>query len=148
MKDSSFPVRSGFIIKGSGGAKCSIIDPKYSQVIADSAKLVIPRSLTDEEVGGPVKNMGGPIKLLYITMFEIGKSCVCIESRSKVLLLIRNQICNVLYSVCYLSQAPCDGHLLLGFMSGSKKSLHIYVNFSPWYPWAPILLNWDYKGLT
>ena len=42
---------------------------------ADSAKLVSPRSWTDEKVGGPVKNMGGPIKLLYITMFKIGKSC-------------------------------------------------------------------------
>ena len=41
----------------------------------DSAKLVSPRSSTDEKVGGPVKNMGGPIKLLYITMFKIGKSC-------------------------------------------------------------------------
>ena len=41
----------------------------------DSAKLVSPRSSTDENVGGPVKNMGGPIKLLYITMFKIGKSC-------------------------------------------------------------------------
>ena len=34
-----------------------------------------PRSSTDEKVGGPVKNMGGPIKLLNITMFKIGKSC-------------------------------------------------------------------------
>ena len=33
---------------------------------ADSAKLVSPWSSTDEKVGGPVKNMGGPIKLLYI----------------------------------------------------------------------------------
>ena len=41
----------------------------------DSAKLVSPRSSTDEKVEGPVKNMGGPIKLLYITMFKIGKSC-------------------------------------------------------------------------
>ena len=41
----------------------------------DSAKLVSPRSSTDEKVGGPVKNMGGPIKLLYITMFKMGKSC-------------------------------------------------------------------------
>ena len=43
--------------------------------VADSAKLISPRSSTDEKVGGPVKNMGGPIKLLYITMFKIGKSC-------------------------------------------------------------------------
>ena len=42
--------------------------------MTDSAKLVSPRSLTDEKVGGPVKNMGGPIKLLYIIMFKIGKS--------------------------------------------------------------------------
>ena len=42
---------------------------------SDSAKLVSPRSSTDEKVGGPVKNMGGPIKLLCITMFKIGKSC-------------------------------------------------------------------------
>ena len=41
----------------------------------DSAKLVSPRSSADEKVGGPVKNMGGPIKLLCITMFKIGKSC-------------------------------------------------------------------------
>ena len=26
---------------------------------------VSPRSSTDEKVGGPVKNMGGPMKLLY-----------------------------------------------------------------------------------
>ena len=44
-------------------------------VRTDSTKLVSPRSSTDEIVGGPVKNMGGPIKLLYITMFKIGKSC-------------------------------------------------------------------------
>ena len=43
--------------------------------ITDSAKLVSPRSSTDEKVAGPVKNMGGPIKLLYITTFKIGKSC-------------------------------------------------------------------------
>ena len=42
---------------------------------ADSAKLVSPRSSTNEKVGGPVKNMGGPIKLFCITMFKIGKSC-------------------------------------------------------------------------
>ena len=41
----------------------------------DSAKLVSPRSSTDEKVGGPVKNMGGPIKVPYITMFKIGKRC-------------------------------------------------------------------------
>ena len=41
----------------------------------DSAKLVSPRSSTDEKVGEPVKNMGGPLKLLYITMFKIGKKC-------------------------------------------------------------------------
>ena len=47
--------------------------PNYG--CTDSAKLVSPQSSTDEKVGGPVKNMGGPIKLLYITMFKIGKSC-------------------------------------------------------------------------
>ena len=45
------------------------------QPAADSAKLTSPRSSTDEKVGGPVKNMGGPIKLLYIIMFNILKSC-------------------------------------------------------------------------
>ena len=45
------------------------------QIMAESAKLVSPRSLTDEKVGGTVKNMGGPITLLYMTMFKIGKSC-------------------------------------------------------------------------
>ena len=43
--------------------------------LTDSAKLVSPRSYTDEKVGGPVKNMGVPIKLLYISMFKIRKSC-------------------------------------------------------------------------
>ena len=42
---------------------------------ADTAKLTGPRSSTDEKVGGPVKNMGGPIKLLYVIMFNILKSC-------------------------------------------------------------------------
>ena len=41
----------------------------------DTAKLTGPRSSTDEKVGGPVKNMGGPIKLLYVIMFNILKSC-------------------------------------------------------------------------
>ena len=41
----------------------------------DSAKLVSPRSSTDKKVGGPMKNMRGPIKLLYKSMFKIGKSC-------------------------------------------------------------------------
>ena len=43
-------------------------------MLTDSAKLVSPRSSTDENVGGPVKNMGGQMKLLY-AMFKIGKSC-------------------------------------------------------------------------
>ena len=41
---------------------------------ADSVKLVSPRSSTDEKVRGLVKNMGGPIKFLYITMFKIVKN--------------------------------------------------------------------------
>ena len=41
----------------------------------DTAKLTGPRSSTDEKVGGPVENMGGPIKLLYVIMFNILKSC-------------------------------------------------------------------------
>ena len=32
--------------------------------------------MTDEKVGGPMKNMGGLIMLLYIVMFEILKSCL------------------------------------------------------------------------
>ena len=31
--------------------------------------------MNDEKVGGPVKNMGGPIKLIFVIMFEILKSC-------------------------------------------------------------------------
>ena len=38
-----------------------------------SVKLVSPQSLTDEKVAGPVKNIGGPINLLYKTMSKIGK---------------------------------------------------------------------------
>ena len=41
---------------------------------AESAELAGPRSMTDEKVGGPVKNMGGPIKFLNVTMFKILKS--------------------------------------------------------------------------
>ena len=47
----------------------------WGVVHSDSAKLVSPRSSTDEKVGGPAKNMRGPVKLLYITMFKIGKNC-------------------------------------------------------------------------
>ena len=54
---------------------CTISACGYAIMEPDSAKLVSRRSLTDEKVGGPVKNMGGPIKLLYITMFKIGISC-------------------------------------------------------------------------
>ena len=45
------------------------------QLWPDSAKLVSPRFSTGEKVGGPVKNMGGPIKLPYITMFKTVKNC-------------------------------------------------------------------------
>ena len=41
---------------------------------AESAELAGPRSMTDEKVGGPVKNMGGQIKFLNVTMFKILKS--------------------------------------------------------------------------
>ena len=41
----------------------------------DSAKHAHPWSTTDEKLGGPVKNMGGPIKPFYVLMFEIVKSC-------------------------------------------------------------------------
>ena len=44
-------------------------------LVSDTAKLTGPRSSTDEKVGGPVKNMRGPIKLLYVIMFNILKSC-------------------------------------------------------------------------
>ena len=50
-------------------------DDIFMSICSDSAKLVSPRSSTDEKVGGPVKSMGRPIKLLYITAFKIGKSC-------------------------------------------------------------------------
>ena len=43
--------------------------------LLDSAKLVGPWSMTNGKVGGPVKNMGGPIKLLYVIMFKILKCC-------------------------------------------------------------------------
>ena len=37
---------------------------------AQTVKLASSRSTTDEKVG-PVKNMGGPIKFIYVIMFEI-----------------------------------------------------------------------------
>ena len=40
----------------------------------DSAKLS-PWSMTDGKVGGPAKNKGGTVKLLYVIIFEILKSC-------------------------------------------------------------------------
>ena len=40
-----------------------------------AAKLAGPQFMTDENVGGPVENMIRPIKLLYVIMFEILKSC-------------------------------------------------------------------------
>ena len=43
--------------------------------IPDTTKLTGPGSSTDEKVGGPVKNMGAPIKLIYVIMFNILKSC-------------------------------------------------------------------------
>ena len=43
--------------------------------MTDSAKLGSPWSKTYEKVGGPVKNMGEPIKLLYTIIYEILKSC-------------------------------------------------------------------------
>ena len=48
---------------------------KFPDAYTDTAKLTGPRSSTDEKVGGPVKNMRGPIKLLYVIMFNILKSC-------------------------------------------------------------------------
>ena len=38
-------------------------------------KLTGPRSVTSEKVVGQQKNMGAPIKLLYVKMFKIQKSC-------------------------------------------------------------------------
>ena len=49
---------------------------KYEHVagiISGYEKLAAPQSMTDEKVRGPVKKMGGPIKLLYVIMFEIIK---------------------------------------------------------------------------
>ena len=43
--------------------------------MTDSEKLGSPWFTTYEKVGGPVKNMGGPIKLLYTIIYEILKSC-------------------------------------------------------------------------
>ena len=46
---------------------------KYSW--ADSVKLADPQSTTNEKLAGPLKNMGAPTKLLYLSIFEILKSC-------------------------------------------------------------------------
>ena len=51
------------------------IGHKYEMVMCpDSVKLTGLWSMPNEKVGGPVKNMGGPIKLLCVIMFEILKS--------------------------------------------------------------------------
>ena len=31
--------------------------------------------MTDEKFAGPLKNMGGPVKLIHVIMFKILKSC-------------------------------------------------------------------------
>ena len=41
---------------------------------SDFAKLSGAWSSIDEKVGGPVKNIRGPIKLLYVIIFEILES--------------------------------------------------------------------------
>ena len=44
-------------------------------IITNPAKLASAWFMADEKVGGPVKNMRGPLKFQYVTMFEILKSC-------------------------------------------------------------------------
>ena len=41
----------------------------------ESAKLAGPQATTDVKLEGPVKNMGGSIKVIFVIMFEILKSC-------------------------------------------------------------------------
>ena len=83
-------------------------------VSSDSMKLVCPRSSTDEKVGGPVKNMGGPMKLLYITMFKIGKSWKNLKDEK--------------FSRCLLAAVRCGSNFILWpteiiWRQGSRSTL-------------------------